>query len=146
LGSGTILRRMKRRDLGRGATLLGVSLLLAACAGADGPQAGTISTKDYDLSCTSVADCVPVSEGMLGCCQVTCPNAAVPKAVLAKYDADLKRIMACPPNVMCGGTPPGCPAPGTCNGPPFCAGGGRITCDNGACALATPSADAATSE
>jgi len=44
---------------------------------------------DYDTSCTTAADCAPVSEdGVCACQGAGCSNAAVNKKDLAKYAAD----------------------------------------------------------
>ena len=78
----------------------------------------TVSATDYNLSCVTASDCLPIYQGALGCCGfiTTCPNAAINRADSAKYMNDvMTRTPSCSPPRPCGsvtncGTPPAeCP-------------------------------------
>jgi hypothetical protein len=109
-----------------------LALFLVGCGSTAGTESHHISA-NYDRACASVADCVPVFEGTVGCCglSLTCPNTAIRADALAKYMSDAERASKCD-------IQPPCPSG------PMCASG-RIVCQAGACALEVPS-DAATTE
>jgi hypothetical protein len=114
-----------------GATLAGLAavlvLTLAGCGGA-APSNHLIEGKNYDRSCASVADCMPVLEGTLGCCglALTCPNTAISVDALAKYTSDVDRATKCEGQSTC----PGRGGANPCMG--------RVTCQSGTCALESP--------
>jgi hypothetical protein len=120
-----------------------VASVIVACAASSRPSSvasypppGSIAAKNYDRTCLSVADCVPVYEGPVGCCGGECPNTAIAQVALARYTMDVGLAAAC------GGVQPPCgPLPGGNECPD-----GRVTCDNGVCILAMPPSDAATDE
>src|SRR5262245_6255891 len=60
-------------------------LALAACAPAD----TTISLQGYNKSCAAATDCVAVHAGEI-CGGCDCPNDAINRADLARYNAELK--------------------------------------------------------
>lgn len=91
-------------DLGGGACALG------SCADA-GCSAGSIQASGYDQSCNADADCAAVFEGNL-CGLCFCPNAALAKSALAKYESDFAAKM--PPANACD-----CPL----SPPPLCKAG-----------------------
>jgi hypothetical protein len=103
-------------------------LTLAGCGSAAAPSNHLIEGKNYDRSCASVADCMPVLEGTLGCCglALTCPNTAISVDALAKYTSDVERVTKCEGQSTC-------PARGGANP---CTG--RVTCQSGTCALESP--------
>jgi hypothetical protein len=93
-----------------------VAALFAACGGGS----STISLSNYDTSCQVDSDCTAVVVGPIGCC--SCPNAAINKADLAKYQVDFDATVheqVC--TVECGA----CFTQAT-------------VCSHGTCALATP--------
>jgi hypothetical protein len=116
--------------------MLLVASVVVACANR---PPSSIAARNYDRKCASVADCVPVYEGHVGCCGGgDCPNTAIAQVVLAKYTAALALA------ATCGGVPPPCPDI-TRPGGNACQAG-RVACENGVCILATPPNDAATDE
>jgi hypothetical protein len=125
------------RGGGRAALLL-FAFAIVACA--PDPPPSSIAAKNYERKCASVADCVPVYEGHIGCCGGgECPNTAIAQVALATYTADAARAATC-----AGGQPP-------CTGvdvtrPGDGCQGGRIACDNGICTLKMLPSDAATDE
>ena len=84
-----------------------------------------------DVTCVDVIDCVPVYEGLVGCCglDVTCPNTAIRADQLPKYMSDADQASKCD-------VEPPCPSGAQCSG-------GRIACTNGVCALLEPTTDGA---
>lgn len=77
----------------------------------------TIKASDFDQSCTTAADCAPIYEGAI-CTPCACPNAAIAKKDLAKYN-DTRADADCPPTgVQCDACSP--PA---------------VTCAGGKCAI-----------
>src|SRR5260221_12145025 len=117
--------------------MLLVATAITACGASSPPT--SVAAKNYDRKCGSVADCVPVYEGLVGCCGGgQCPNTAIAQVALAKYTAALGLAATCT------GVQPPCPditRPGG-NGCQV----GRFTCDNGIFILAMPPSDAATDE
>lgn len=117
--------------------MLLVATAIAACA-AD-PPPSSVAAKNYDRRCVSVADCVAVYEGHVGCCGGgACPNTAIAQVALAKYSVDLIRAAAC------GNTQPPCPVIDVVRPGDACQG--RVGCDNSVCTLAILPNDAATDE
>jgi hypothetical protein len=116
-----------------------VATAITAC-GASSPP-GSVAAKNYDRKCASVADCIPVYEGHVGCCGGgDCPNTAIAQVALSKYTMDLSLAASC------GGGRPPCPhIGGTSPGGNACQDG-RVACDNGICILAMPPSDAAQDE
>jgi len=113
-----------------------VATAITACGASSRPT--SVAAKNYDRKCGSVADCVPVYEGPVGCCGVSgCPNTAISQVALAKYTFDFSRA------TNCGGMQ-ACPN-GTRLGGNACQDG-RVACDNGVCILAMPPSDAAIDE
>jgi hypothetical protein len=111
---------------------------IAACA-AD-PPSSSVAAKNYDRTCASVADCIPVYEGHVGCCgEGACPNTAIAQSALAKYMVDLGRA------ATCGGVQPPCPVIDSMRPGGGCQGG-RVACDSGICMLKMLPSDAATDE
>src|ERR1700746_901531 len=63
------------RGGGRAALLLS-AFAVVACA--PDPPTSSIAAKNYERKCASVADCVPVYEGHIGCCGGgECPNTVI---------------------------------------------------------------------
>ena len=89
--------------------------------------ARSVTAADYPNTCTTVADCVAVYEGQLGCCGQGCANATIRQDALAQYMADVGRR-----EPICVPIPP-------CIAPPQCPDR-RITCENGTCGLAPATA------
>jgi hypothetical protein len=88
----------------------------------DGGNALSITTAGYPKTCESVADCVSVYEGPLGCCGNPCNNAAISAKAKDHYEAELaRRAPSCYPVPPCPGPPDPCT--------------GRIDCQNGQCVL-----------
>jgi hypothetical protein len=84
------------RPHGRGgrAALLLVATAITACGASSPPN--SVAAKNYDRKCASVADCVPVYEGHVGCCGGgECPNTAIAQVALAKYTAALALAATC---------------------------------------------------
>jgi hypothetical protein len=109
-------------------------MAVAACGSstpAGSPSNGhTVAAKNYAHNCASVADCVAVYEGAIGCCTLGCPNAAIRADAVSKYHSDVSAAApTCDP-------PPPCVAPLPCDT-------GRVACVSGACALEAPDAGAA---
>jgi hypothetical protein len=95
--------------------------------GTDGAAASerSVSAADYARACASVADCKPVYEGQLGCCDLPCPNTAIRQDAFPQYEKDVgARAPLCVP------TPP-CTPPEACTA-------GRVACTNGTCELLLP--------
>jgi len=92
---------------------------------------------NYDRRCTSVADCFPVYEGLVGCCGGSCPNTAIRQDALTKYMSDVDRVSA----ASCNGVRPPCGINPFCDRQP-----GRVACNRGICQLEAASADAASDE
>jgi hypothetical protein len=116
---------------------LAASLVLFIVACGSGSTSGSVAAKDYDRSCTSVADCTAVYVGVLSCCsQQPCPNAAIRLDKLATYMSDVSARMP----AMC----PSPVTPGTCRPPPQCQG--RLNCSSGVCTLDEPPVDGATTD
>lgn len=67
-------------------TLAFVPLLVVACTGVT-----VVDVADYDQSCTQDADCVAVKNGDI-CCG--CPDAAINKSELERYQDDLGECAA----------------------------------------------------
>jgi hypothetical protein len=112
-----------------------VATAITACGASSPPS--SVAAKNYDRKCASVADCVPVYEGLVGCCGGgQCPKTAIAQVALAKYTAALSLA------ATCGGVQPPC---GTRPGGNECQDG-RVECENGVCILAMPPNDAATDE
>jgi hypothetical protein len=112
-----------------------LALTLAGCGGAAAPPSHLIEAKNYDRSCASVADCVPIFEGTLGCCGLgaTCPNAAISADALPKYASDAQRASTCM-------------VPSACPDIIIRCAAGRITCTEGTCALEQPPSDASAAD
>jgi hypothetical protein len=89
----------------------------------DDASARSVAAADYPRTCTSVADCVPVYEGQLGCCDQGCANTAIRADAMALYAADVGRRTP-----ICYPVPP-------CVAPPQCPDR-RVTCEGGVCGLA----------
>src|SRR5882757_6487819 len=87
----------------------------------------TLRASDYDLACTTAADCVAIYLGELDCCGASCPNAAIAWASdhAYQFDVTFKRPICSPT--------PSCPLL-TNNG----CGTPTPTCDNGVCSLTIP--------
>jgi hypothetical protein len=100
-------------------------VVLAAACGSSAPT-GSISASSYDRRCTTVADCFPVYEGVVGCCGVGCPNTAVRQDQATQYMSDVNRLEAA--SCMKQATP--CPQP-LCDGD-------RLQCASGVCQLEAP--------
>ena len=100
------------------ATLL---LALAACNSTAGTQGIGVSVSGYDRSCATVADCVPVVTGPVGCCELQCPHVALGADAATAYlgDRAAAKVKACPVS------PPICPRPAC---PPE-----RVACTSGLC-------------
>jgi hypothetical protein len=114
--------------------MLLVATAIAACSASSPPS--SVAAKNYDRRCASLADCVAVYEGQVGCCGGGgCPNTAIAQVALAKYNVDLARAGTC------SGVQPPCP-----NRLPVACQDGRVACDNGVCTLAVVPSDAATDE
>lgn len=112
-----------------------VATAITACGASSPPT--SVAAKHYDRTCLSVADCVAVYEGPVGCCDGPgCPNTAISQVAHSKYTIDYSRATNCAcPGGAAGhnGGIGGCPD-------------GRVACDNGICMLATLPGDAATDE
>jgi hypothetical protein len=100
-------------------------LAVAACGSSSPTATHEIAAKSYARDCASVADCVAVYEGPVGCCGGGCPNAAIRADALPKYTSD----------EHCTVQPP-CPVGGAC-------ATDRVACVSGVCQLETPDAGAA---
>jgi hypothetical protein len=87
-----------------------------ACGDVD---AGAICTPqviwatDYDQSCTSNSDCVPVYQGSL-CSECRCPNETINSAELAKYEAASNTPGQPPASCFCPAFPPPLCQQGVC--------------------------------
>jgi len=110
-----------------------LALFLVGCGSPAGTESHHISA-NYDRACASVADCVPVFEGTVGCCglSLTCPNTAIRADALAKYMSDAESASKCD-------IQPPCPPGGMCTS-------GRVVCQAGTCSLESPPPDAAATE
>jgi len=92
--------------------------VLAACSSSS--SSTTINASDYDQSCTTSADCVPVPVGYI--CGCASQMAAINVKDEARYEADVKSAVShCPPS---GGTY-------SCNA----VGQIRLTCVAGRCGM-----------
>jgi hypothetical protein len=111
---------------------IALALFVVGCGSTADGESHHVSA-NYDRKCASVADCVPVFEGTVGCCglALTCPNTAIRADALAQYMSAAERASKC-------AVQPPCPSGGMCTS-------GRIVCQAGTCALEVPS-DAATTE
>jgi hypothetical protein len=116
------------------ATLFSLLSLLAGC-GAESTS-HVLAAKNYDRTCTSVADCFPVYEGPVVCGVGGCPNAAIRQDALAKYTVDFHRASVCPANHP--------PFDGDTGGP-SCPEG-RVACENAVCQLEVQASDAGSEE
>lgn len=74
--------------------LLAVLLPYGATCGSSSPS-HVLAAKNYDRKCTTVADCVPIFEGTVGCCGPGCPNTAISAASLPKFMSDLEMASHC---------------------------------------------------
>ena len=104
-------------------TYLLLALFLAACNSKPTAPTGAISASNYDKSCASVADCVPVFEEIANCCDIGCPNTALSVSGFASFNEALQAAQLA-----------------SCSGPMVCHGGtvpsnciGRVDCRDGAC-------------
>jgi hypothetical protein len=89
-----------------------------------GPDAGVIKASNYDQSCSSDSDCVPIVEGNACDTLIDCATGAIRRDAQAQYEADILGI--CSPHLS---------AP-LCTGPSAC-------CVNSVCQLGScnPGAD-----
>jgi len=72
-------------------------LCFVACSGSS-----ILNASDYDQSCSTSSDCVPVFQGDVACCGGGCANAAINKGALAQYDADYSEaVKVCGVNASC---------------------------------------------
>lgn len=88
------------------------------------PDAGAcsaLSSADYGRSCAAASDCTSVYVGDPCSSTCHCPNAAINRQDLARYQADVAQAPSRGPNGQCS-----CP----CFGLPACVGG---TCQLGSC-------------
>jgi hypothetical protein len=62
----------------------------------------TIQASDYDQSCTTDSDCVPIGEGN-AClpCTIACKTAVIGKAAEARYRADLGALLEASQRITC---------------------------------------------
>lgn len=129
------------------APVIGVvfACLSAACGSAaqvrQARPAPSISAESYDRSCASVADCVVVHAGYVECCDVGCLNAVIRETAVPAYMRELasSQKIVCTKfdgtTVACQGDPGPLPSD-RCQQ-------GRVACQDGACVLYLPGADAA---
>jgi hypothetical protein len=112
-------------------TVLALALGWVVTLGGCGSKSASTSAKDYDHPCATVADCVAVTEGPIGCCGDTgCPTTAIKQTALASYTSARQ-----PSDAQCTPRPPcGAPLPQPCPG--------RVACVDGTCALLAPDAGA----
>jgi hypothetical protein len=107
--------------------------LLCALLGASGcsnNSAPATYAKNYNRACASVADCVVVPDGPVGCCGGTdCPTAAINQNALAAYTRE-RAAMCLPPKSCAGISAAPCPQEG------------RLVCTGGLCEVLAPDADA----
>jgi hypothetical protein len=94
-----------QRQFALAALLLGAPIAAAACNGVT-----VVDVTDYDQTCKADADCVAVKNGDI-CCG--CPNAAINKSDLARYQDDLGTCAAVCEIACVGDAIPVC-ANGTC--------------------------------
>jgi hypothetical protein len=92
--------------------------LLIACLGllsCGSPARTGLSLSDYSTRCAAAAECVAVTVGAL--CPCACPNAAINRSDLPRYEADRMQVRCADTGVICGPCPepraPVCQA-GTC--------------------------------
>jgi hypothetical protein len=112
--------------------LLGASASAVACAD---PAAQQISAANYDQACDADTDCVAIAEGDFCTFGVAnCPNAAINKASLSKYQSDVANTNAA-----------FCRAPGSCGVGVVCGDSLGPWCLNGMCetTICPPDAGAA---
>jgi hypothetical protein len=88
-----------------------------------------INAADYPQDCQDVADCLPVFEGPLACCDLTCPNAAINVSAQDQLQRDLDRLTPVCSSVSCRKLPPNAGQPSGCHG--------RVACENGRCTILT---------
>ena len=60
-------------------------------AGLDASDPCTIRASTYDQACTTDADCVSVFDGNVCSAHCRCPNSAINKGQLARYQSDFPR-------------------------------------------------------
>jgi len=104
-------------------------LAAALILGASCASKHAVTAKSYARNCATVADCVAVYEGPIGCCGGGCPNAAIRADALADYTSD---VFAAAPTCN---PPPPCAAPLPCDT-------GRVACVAAVCTLEAPAPDA----
>jgi hypothetical protein len=72
--------------------------VLAACSSS---SSTTIQASDYDQSCATSADCVPIAVGDL--CECSCAASAINRKDEARYEADVRdRLSRCTSHPYCG--------------------------------------------
>jgi hypothetical protein len=88
-----------------------------------------ITAADYPQNCEDVADCLPIFEGPLSCCDLACTNAAINVSAEAQWKADVDRRTP-----ICDGAPT-CRKPASPTATSACHG--RVGCENGSCVVLT---------
>jgi hypothetical protein len=104
------------QNVGAVSILVLVSGVFHQCVGcgSNDEKRTSIRLGDYETSCSTAEDCVPVSVGNYCPC-VPCANASINKTSLAKYQSDVASVDCPDTTAQCAPCPP--PLPGTdCQG------------------------------
>jgi hypothetical protein len=98
----------------QGACIFGEAANSSSCGN---PDAQFIQASDYDQSCATDSDCVPIAAGDFCHPNPGCSNAAINKSALARYQADIAKTYgagSCTALSSCGFSQGPCCRQGTC--------------------------------